>query len=119
MVKPERKPCIVQLCCDSAYLRYALDIKPESNCSADMFILENDIAILYASDGVFYSMKPNRKIGKKIITGTFYVVKVRNGELCSLTEPEIVRYTLRFREAELWNDDEALDALFAELDYTL
>ena len=119
MIKPECKPCITQLCCDGEYLRCVLDINPESDCSAEMFILENYIAILYVPDGVFYGMKPNRKIGNKIITGIFYVVKISNGELCSLRESEIVKYTLRFRETELWNDEEALDALFSELDYTL
>ena len=117
MIEPERKPCITQLCCDSEYLRYALDIKPECECSVDTLVLENDIAILYVPDSIFYGMKPNRKIGRKIITGTFYVVKVRNEELCSLTESEIVRYSLRFRETELWNDEDALDAFFGELDY--
>ena len=116
MVQPERKPCIAQLCCNSTYLNYAVSIDEDTSCSADVFVLENDIAILFAPDGAFYGWQPNRKIGKRIITGTFYVVKIKNGELHSLTEKEIVKYSLRFQETELWTDTDAINALFSELE---
>lgn len=116
MVQPERKPYITHLCCDGTYLDFAVSRDSDVVCCADVFMLEKDIAILYALDGVFYGLKANRRIGKRIICGTFYVVKIKNGELHSLSDKEIVKYSLRFRECEWWTDTEAIDAIFNELE---
>ena len=116
MIQPGRHPCITQLCADGLYLNYAVSKDCDTLCCASMFALEKNVAVVYAADGVFYGMKPNRRIGKRIITGTFYIVKVRDGALCSLTEKEIVKYSLRFRERELLTDTEAIDAMFSELE---
>lgn len=116
MIQPGRHPCITQLCADGLYLNYAVSKECDTLCCASMFALEKNVAVVYAADGVFYGMKPNRRIGKRIITGTFYIVKVTDGTLCSLTEKEIVEYSLRFRERELWSDTEAIDAMFNELE---
>ena len=116
MIQPGRHPCITQLCADGLYLNYAVSKDCDTLCCASMFALEKNVAVVYAADGVFYGMKPNRRIGKRIITGTFYIVKVKDGALCSLTEKEIVKYSLRFRERELLTDTEAIDAMFSELE---
>ena len=116
MIQPGSHPCITQLCADGLYLNYAVSKGCDTLCCASMFALEKNVAVVYAADGVFYGMKPNRRIGKRIITGTFYIVKVKDGALCSLTEKEIVKYSLRFRERELWSDTEAIDAMFNELE---
>lgn len=116
MIQPGKQPCITQLCCDGLYLNYAVSKDCDTLCCANMMVLEKNIAIVYAADGVFYNMQPNRKIGKQIVCGTFYIVKVKNKELCSLTEKEIIKYSLQFREREWWTDSEAIDALFTELE---
>lgn len=116
MIQPEKKPCITQLCCDGTYLNYAVNIDSDCSCATDAFTLEKDIVILCAKDGIFYNMKPNRKVGKRIICGTFYIVKVKNKELCSLTEKEIVKYSLQFQDREWWTDTEAIDAIFNEFE---
>ena len=116
MIQPGKQPCITQLCCDGLYLNYAVSKDCDTLCCANMMVLEKNIAIVYAADGVFYNMQPNRKIGKQIVCGTFYIVKVKNKELCSLTEKEIIKYSLQFRECEWWTDLEAIDALFTELE---
>ena len=118
MVQPESKPRITQLCCNGAYLNYAINIDSDYKCTADAFVLEKDIAILCAKDGVFHGLKPNRRIRNRIVCGTFYIVKVKNKELSSLTEKEIVKYSLRFQEREWWTDTEAIDALFREIEAT-
>lgn len=116
MIQPGRQPCITQLCTDGLYLNYAVSKDCDTLCRASMFGLEKNIAVVHAADGVFYGMEANRRIGKRIITGTFYIVKVENGALRSLTEKEIVKYSLRFRERELWTDTQAIDAIFSELE---
>ncbi len=116
MVQPGESPCITQLCCDGEYINYAVSKGCDTLCHADILAFEKNIAIIFASDGVFYGMKPNRKVGKQIIYGTFYIVKVENKKLCSLTEKELVKYSLRFREREWWTDTEAIDAIFNEFE---
>ena len=116
MIQPGRQPCITQLCADGLYLNYAVSKDCDTLCCASMFGLEKNIAVVYAADGVFYGMDANRRIGKRIITGTFYIVKVENGALRSLTEKEIVKYSLRFREREFFSETEAIDAIFSELE---
>ena len=116
MIQPHQHPCITQLCADGLYLNYAVSKDCDTLCCADMFVLEKDIVVVYAADGVFYGMEPNRRIGKRIITGTFYITKIKNNVMCSLTDREIVKYSLRFRERELWSDAEAINAIFSELE---
>ena len=116
MIEPNQHPCITQLCCDGLYLNYAVSKDCDTLCCADMFALEKDIVVVYAADGVFYGMKPNRRIGKRILTGTFYITKIKNKAMCSLTDREIVKYSLRFREREFWSDTEAINAIFSELE---
>ena len=38
--------------------------------------LENSIYILYNPYGCYYDLQPNRKVGKEIIVGVFYVIGV-------------------------------------------
>ena len=116
MVQPGKHPCITQLCCDGLYLNYAVSKDCDTLCCASMIPLEKNSAVIYAGDGVFYNMKPNRRVGKHIVCGTFYIVKLKNKELCSLTDKEIVKYSLQFREREWWTDSEAIDAVFHELE---
>lgn len=116
MVQPGKQPCITQLCCDGLYLNYAVSKGCDALCCANIIALEKNIAVVYAADGVFYNLKPNRRVGKQIVCGTFYIVKVKNKELCSLTDREIVKYSFRFRECEWWTDSEAIDAIFGELE---
>lgn len=116
MVQPGKQPCITQLCCDGLYLNYAVSKDCDTLCCANIIALEKNIAVVCAADGVFYNLKPNRRVGKQIVCGTFYIVKVKNKELCSLTDKEIVKYSFRFRECEWWTDSEAIDAIFSELE---
>lgn len=116
MVQPGKQPCITQLCCDGLYLNYAVSKDCDTLCCANIIALEKNIAVVCATDGVFYNLKPNRRVGKQIVCGTFYIVKVNNKELCSLTDKEIVKYSFRFRECEWWTDSEAIDAIFNELE---
>ena len=53
---------------------------------------------------------PNRQIGTRIIAGTFYIVGIHKGNLRSLTDKEIARFTVRFCDKEYHTDDDVLDS---------
>jgi len=112
MVKPGEQPCICQLVDDRDYLDCAVSIGDTLMCSATSLKLEKGVVAIHAWEGVSLGRKGNRKIGKRIIAGTFYVVRVEDGHLRSLTEQDIVKYTLRFWEMEEYLDEEVIDSWF-------
>ena len=112
MVKPGEQPCIVPLLDDSDYLNAAVSIGATLMCTAAVLPIEKDVVAIYAWDGVVNGLRGNRKVGKRIIAGTFYVVRIVNGELRSLTEEEIARFSYRFRKIQQYDDDEVIDSWF-------
>lgn len=110
MVKPGEQPCMCQLVDDGDYLDCAVSVGDNLMCSATSLKLEKGVVAIHAWEGVSLGRKGNRKIGKRIIAGTFYIVRVRDGHLQSLTEKDIVKYTLRFWEIEEYTDDETIDS---------
>ena len=108
MVKPGGHPTITQLVDDRKYLDSAVSVDADYMLTAAALKIEDGIAALYSYEGSLMSLPPNRQMGSKIIAGTFYVVGVLNGNLRSLTDDEIARFTLRFWESEIHTDDEVL-----------
>ena len=88
-------------------------------CTATVVQLEKDIVVIFARDGVMFGLEGNRLVKGRIIAGTFYVVKVKNGKLCSLNDDELTRYALRFRNVEYFDEDDVfesgVDAMFSLL----
>ena len=119
MVKPGEQPFITQLCDTTGYLNYAVSMGTTYKCTATTISLEKDIAVIFARDGVMFGLEGNRLVKGRIIAGAFYVVKVKNGKLCSLNDDELTRYALRFRDVEHFNDDDVfesgVDAMFSLL----
>ena len=115
MVKPGEQPCIVPLLDDSDYLNAAVSIGATLMCTAAVLPIEKDVVAIYAWDGVMAGLRGNRKVGKRIIAGTFYVVRIVNGELRSLSEEEIASFSYRFRKIRQYDDDEVIDSWFDDL----
>ena len=115
MVKPREKPCVVSLVDDGDYLNAVVSIGATLMCSAAVLPIEKDVVAIYAWEGVMAGLKGNRKIGKRIVAGTFYVVRVVGGRLCSLTEDDIAKYSYRFRKIQQYSDSEVMDSWFDDL----
>lgn len=115
MVKTSEKPCVVSLVDDGDYLNAVVSIGATLMCSAAVLPIEKDVVAIYAWDGVMAGLKGNRKVGKRIIAGTFYVVKIIDGQLESLTEDEISKYGYRFRKIQEYDDTQVMDSWFDDL----
>ena len=63
-------------------------------------------------EGVFAGLCGNRKVGKRILAGTFYIVREIDGDLYSLTDADIARLSYRFRNARRFADDKVIDSWF-------
>lgn len=115
MVKPGEKPCVVPLVDDSCFLNAMVSVGATLMCSAAVLPIEKDVVAIYAYEGVMSGLKGNRKVGKRIIAGTFYVVRIVNGQLVSLAEEEISKYSYRFRRIQEYSDTEVIDSWFDDL----
>lgn len=113
-MKPGEHPCITFLCDDSNYLDCAVSIESEWICSAAALKIEDGLAAIYNDDGAVIGLPGNRRIGTRIIAGSFYIVRVKNGKLISLTDEDISRFTLLYWEPQDYTDDEVLDSYFSE-----
>ena len=115
MVKPGEKPCVVSLLDDGEYLNAVVSIGATLMCMAAVLPIEKDVVAIYAWEGVMAGLKGNRKIGKRIIAGTFYVVRIMDGELLPLTKEDVARFSYRFREIRDYGDQEVMDSWFDDL----
>ena len=52
------------------------------------------------------NLNGNRKVGKTIIAGTFFVVGVKNGVIASLTKENQDKYYKGFEKIEIYSDSE-------------
>ena len=115
MVKPGEKPCVVSLLDDEDYLNAVVSIGDTLMCTAAVLPMEKDVVVIYAWEGVMAGLKGNCKVGKRIIAGTFYVVRVIDGELRPLSEKDIASFSCRFREIQEYGDQEVMYSWFDDL----
>lgn len=119
MIRPMEHPRITQLCDNRDYLDHAVSEGTDMLCNASVLSVEKDIAAIYAQENLALSLHANRKISKRILCGTVYIVGVAGGKLRSLTDDEITKYSLRFWEPEVFSQDEIVDSWFDGLFCTL
>ena len=112
MIKPDAHPVITQLVDDGKFLDFAVSADSDYRLTAATLEIEDDIVAIHSDEGYLFIAPPNRQIGTKIIAGTFYVVGVDKGNLRSLTDKEIVRFTQRFWELEVHLEDDVFDSWF-------
>lgn len=115
MVKPGEQACVTGILDDTDYLNALVSIGATLMCTAAILPIEKDVVAIYAWEGVMAGLKGNRKIGKRIVAGTFYVVRVVGGKLCSLTEDDIAKYSYRLRKIRQYSDSEVMDSWFDDL----
>lgn len=112
MVKPGEQPWVTSLIDDTEYLNAMVSMGATLVCTAAVLPIEKDVVAIYAWEGIGAGLRGNRKIGKRIVAGTFYLVRVVNGELCSLTEDDVSKYSYRFRKAGKYDDDQVINSWF-------
>ena len=115
MVKPGEQPCVASLVDDGDYLNAVVSIGATLLCSAAVLPIERDVVAIYAWEGAMAGLRGNRKVGKRIIAGTFYVVRVVGGDLCSLTEADIARFSYRFRKIRAYDDQDVMNSWLDDL----
>ena len=110
MFKPGQNPMPCQLCDDGEYLNHCISGNSCLIYTAGAFRLEDNIAVVYCRNGYLFSLPCNRRVGDHIICGTFYIVRVKDGHLVSLTDCDVVKYSLEYWQSEHYDDQEIIDS---------
>lgn len=73
--------------------------------------IDENVGILCNEEGKLMGLEGNRRLGNDILVGTFYVVGVsQEGDLTSLTEDQLQKYSEQFREPEVITQEEIWQA---------
>lgn len=120
LVKPNEIPVITHLDLSIDSFNKAVSIGTGYNCMARCRKLEKGVYLLYADESNCLFFTPNRRIGKDIITGVFYIIAENNGTPSSLSDIQIENYLFRFYTPEEFSENEVLnnylDNLSKEID---
>ncbi len=77
--------------------------------------LEDDIVMVDNEEGKLIGLEGNRRVGRDIIAGTFFLCGSNDeGEFVSLTEEQINKYTDRFKEPEHYTPEQVEDSIRIE-----
>ena len=112
MIRPGEQPCVSQILDDADFLNAAVSYGADMLCTAAVVPVERGIIAIYAWKGVMAGLPGNRKVGKRILAGTFYIVREINGDLYSLDEDDVARLSFQFRKIREYTDDEVIDSWF-------
>lgn len=115
-VDPRKEPVVTTLTNDLDSLQKAVSIGADYQGLIEIIGLEENVVLLCNEEGKLIGMEGNRRIGRDIITGVFYVVGVNDeGDLDSLPEEKIQQYMARFREPEYYDQADVTHALFLRI----
>lgn len=116
MVEPGEHPKVTTLKDDLDSLQKAVSIGADYQGLIEFVGLENGVCIMCNEEGKLIGLEGNRRLGNDILVGVFYIMgENEDGELVSLSEKKIKRYTELFWEPETFERTEIEDTLSCRL----
>ena len=113
MVEPNEHPKVVQLQTDLDSLQKAVSIGASYQGLIELLALEKNVCILCNEEGKLIGLPGNRRIGRDVIAGVFYVIgSDRHHNLVSLTNQQLETYKTRFWEPENLSAQDVEHAMF-------
>ena len=107
MVEPGKHPKVTTLKDDLDSLQKAVSIGADYQGLIEFVGLGNGDCIMCNEEGKLIGLEGNRRLGNDILVGVFYIMSENeNGELLSLSEKKIKRYTELFWEPEVFDRTE-------------
>ena len=93
-------------------LQKAVSIGAENQGLIEIIPLGNNICLLCNEEGKLQQLEGNRKVGRDIIAGVFYICSEdEEGNLCSLSKDDMERFKKRFWEIEEYTQSEVEEAM--------
>lgn len=113
MVEPGKNPKVTTLQNDLDSLQKAVSIGAEYQGLIEIVPLGNGDCILCNEEGKLIGLDGNRRVGRDIIVGVFYVMSEdREGDLISLSGKKIQYYQKLFWEPQTFDREEIEDTLY-------
>ena len=113
MVEPGKNPKVTTLHNDLDSLQKAVSIGADYQGLIEIVPLGNGDCILCNEEGKLIGLDGNRRVGRDIIVGVFYVMSEdREGDLISLSEKKIQYYQKLFWEPQTFDREEIEDTLY-------
>lgn len=109
-IEPNKSPCPCQLCDDEDYLNHCISPNSCLVYTAAALKVDDHIAAIYCRNGHLFSLQGNRRVGERVVCGTFYIVRVKDGKLKSLSDADVVKYSLEYWAPETFTEDEIMDS---------
>ena len=112
MVAPREHPKEATLINELDDLQKAVSIGAEYQELIEILPLGNNIFLLCNEEGKIQQLAGNRKVGRDIIAGVFYICSEdEEGNLCSLSDDDMEQYKKRFWEIEEYTQSEVEEAM--------
>ena len=113
MVEPGKHPRVVMLKDNLDDLQQAVSIGADYQGLIEIISIGNGDCILCNEEGKLIGLEGNRRLGRDILVGVFYILSEdEDGNLVSLTEEKIKHYTELFWEPETFHQAEIEACLF-------
>ena len=107
MVEPGQHPKVTTIKDDLDSLQKAVSIGADYQGLIEIISLGNGDCIMCNEEGKLIGLEGNRRLGDDILVGVFYILSEDpDGNLVSLTEQKIKRYTELFWEPETFDPAE-------------
>ena len=115
-VEPCKKPELVTLNNRLEDLQVAVSIGADYTGLIEIVDIDSKTCILCNEEGKLIGLEGNRRLGNDIICGVFYVVgEDKNGNLCSLTDSQLIVFNAMFAQPEDFSEEEIESSLFFEI----
>lgn len=109
MIEPMKEPYVVDIGNDLKSMQEAV------GGLIEVINLEDDIVMVDNEEGKLIGLEGNRRVGRDIIAGTFFLCGSNyEGEFVSLTDEQIDKYTNRFKEPEHYTPEQVEDSIRIE-----
>lgn len=110
IVKPQERPYVAEI---------EKGLKPMQEIVGgyiEMMDLDGNTSLVCNDEGKIQGLEGNRRIGRDIIAGTFFLCGFNeDGESISLTDEQISKYYEYFKEAEYFTQVEVDDSVFIDV----
>ena len=107
MVEPGKHPRVVMLKDNLHDLQKAVSIGADYKGLIEIISIGNGDCILCNEEGKLIGLEGNRRLGRDILVGVFYVLSEdMSGNLVSLSEEKIKHYTEHFWQPERFSQEE-------------
>ena len=115
-VEPGEVPSVTTLENNLDALQKAVSIGCDQQGLIEIIPIADNVVILCNEEGKLIGLEGNRRLGNDILVGVFYALGTDDeGNLCSLTEEQIVFYNNVFFFPETFSKEEVENTIFYKI----